>query len=622
MKQKINNLISKAKTINWFIVAKIVSLPVIAFLINFYLQLCQNDFVWRLARKFAFSWHVEKFWISTLVLLILLLFIVSVAGSFLVGSTIFIIAFILLGYADYLKMSLRTEPIYPDDLKMVTQWSLMSEMVGNFLFFVALLATIGVFIVLGYSIYKSFFFSKKKQILRVMTVIITSISLVYISQFNHENNLVRKAYNRTALWIPYSQKMNYYNTGFVAGFLYNLNVEVMDEPDGYSKDRINTITQKYNNIANRENEKLQDEVKPNIVYIMAESFSDPLRLNQLSILGDPLQEYRAVTNQTISGQMLSQGYGGGTANIEFEALTSFSLESFSPQLTTPYTMLLPKLKQVPSVVSFLGDQDYTTTAIHPYNTSMYKRKDVYKKMGFDSFISETDMQHKDTIDNNSYISDAAAFQEVLDILESSDQPQFIQLVTMQGHMPYNNRYKQLDYQVEIGEKKVTIENYLQDISYTSKALESFLNELTAMEEETLVVFWGDHLPSIYPEEILQKNTEAALHETEYFFFNSKMSQMTELEGVEGTISPIYFTPLLLKANSLKLSGFYAFLLELQQILPAFEKGIYLIDNRWESTLSLSPHQQLLYEEYRLIEYDIFAGNQYSIQTNFFEGSVS
>ena len=143
---------------------------------------------------------------------------------------------------------------------------------------------------------------------------------------------MRKAYNKTALWIPYSQKMNYYNTGFMGGFLYNLPVEAMEKPADYSQVNVERITKKYQKKA-----KTTSEEKPNIIYVMSESFSDPSRLNGLEILGgDPLQDYRTIADQTYSGQMLSQNYGGGTANIEFEALTGFSMELFNAQMTALY----------------------------------------------------------------------------------------------------------------------------------------------------------------------------------------------------------------------------------------------------------------------------------------------
>ena len=127
--------------------------------------------------------------------------------------------------------------------------------------------------------------------------------------------------------------------------------------------------------------------------------------------------------------MLSQNYGGGTANIEFEALTGFSMEPLNAQMTTPYTLLVPKLEKLPSLVSLLKDSGYETTAIHPYDTSMYKRKDVYQVLGFDQFLDQDTMTHRDKLENNPYISDESAYEEVLDQLDS-DTPQFLHLVTM------------------------------------------------------------------------------------------------------------------------------------------------------------------------------------------------
>lgn len=207
--------------------------------------------------------------------------------------------------------------------------------------------------------------------------------------------------------------MNYYNTGFMGGFLYNLPVDAMEKPENYSEAAVKKVTKTYEAKQNEE-----DTEKPNIVYVMSESFSDPARLKGLEVYGgDPLQDYRAVADKTYSGQMLSQNYGGGTANIEFEALTGFSMELFNAQMTTPYTMLVPEFQMFPSLVSTLKKRGYETTAIHPYNTSMYKRKDVYQTFGFDQFLDESTMKHTDKIENNPYISDEAAYREIFDQLE-------------------------------------------------------------------------------------------------------------------------------------------------------------------------------------------------------------
>lgn len=615
IKDSLNQLSVKQK--NWLKYTLVaISIVFVVGLSNLYLQWCQNDLSFDLAVKFAFSWHTEKFLLACLVLLMIFLFLVAVLGSFLFGTFFYLVGIGILGYANYLKMTYRQEPIYPDDLKMIKEFGLLKDMTGTTSFY--LLAGMILLVVAGgcWAIYRSFKKDKKFQAIRVITLFTTIFALIYISHFNNPNNLLRKAYNKTALWIPYSQKMNYYNTGFIGGFLYNLKIDPMEKPKGYSEEKIKEITSHYQKLADEKN-KTASEEQPNIIYVMSESFSDPSRLNGVEITGDPLADYYAVADQTYSGQMLSQNYGGGTANIEFEALTGFSMGLFNAQLTTPYTMLVPKMNQLPSIVSTLKDQNYHTTAIHPYNTSMYKRKDVYEVLGFDEFISENTMTYTDTIEDNPYISDASTYQEVMDLLKEDDTPQFIHLVTMQTHMPYDGKYQQLEYTAKTEDNSgiSSLENYLQDISYSSQSLKAFTEELKKLSRRTLVVFWGDHLPGIYSDTIQNSNEKHTLHETQFLMFDSQ----GELEKNEAPVtSPFYFAADLMNQTNQQTTGFYQLLLALQNELPAFERELYYQEGQWHREAQLNKKQAELYQAYEMIQYDIVSGEKYSLQTNFFE----
>ena len=95
---------------------------------NLFLQWCQNDLSVDLALKFAFSWHTEKFFLACFVLLIILIFLIALAGSVPLGSLTYVVAIGVLGFANYMKMSYRQEPIYPDDLKMITEIGLLKDM--------------------------------------------------------------------------------------------------------------------------------------------------------------------------------------------------------------------------------------------------------------------------------------------------------------------------------------------------------------------------------------------------------------------------------------------------------------------------------------------------------------
>ncbi|HFC9325972.1 TPA: LTA synthase family protein [Enterococcus faecium] len=617
MKRYISRLSTKQKKILKG-TATIISIFFLVVFSNLFLQWCQNDLSVDLALKFAFSWHTEKFFLACLVLLIILIFLIALAGSVPLGSLTYVVTIGVLGFANYMKMSYRQEPIYPDDLKMITEIGLLKDMTGTMLFTVILAAAGTVLGLFCWYMFRSLKKGRRFQLIRLTTLLVAIGLLGYISNFNNPDNLLRKAYNKTALWIPYSQKMNYYNTGFIGGFLYNLKVEPMDEPEGYSKAKIKEITEKYQKLADEKNKAVEEE-SPNIVFVMSESFSDPSRLNGVEVSGEPLADYYEVADQTYSGNMLSQNYGGGTANIEFEALTGFSMALFNAQLTTPYTMLVPKMDQLPSIVSALNAQSYQTTAIHPYNTSMYKREDVYQTLGFDQFISERTMTYTDTIENNPYISDESAYKEVMTLLKEEKAPQFIHLVTMQTHMPYNGKYDRLGYSAEIsdGSGTLDLENYLQDISYSSAALKQFTEELKNLSRRTLVVFWGDHLPGIYSDTIQAKNDKLTLHETQFLMFDSK-GKLEKQTTQDAITSPFYFAANLMEQTNQTTNGFYQLLLSLEQELPAFERELYYQNGQWYKEAQFNRSQQEIYDEYQLIQYDIVAGKQYSLADGFFE----
>ncbi|NTM03784.1 LTA synthase family protein [Enterococcus faecium] len=617
MKRYISRLSTKQKKILKG-TATIISIFFLVVFSNLFLQWCQNDLSVDLALKFAFSWHTEKFFLACLVLLIILIFLIALAGSVPLGSLTYVVTIGVLGFANYMKMSYRQEPIYPDDLKMITEIGLLKDMTGTMLFTVILAAAGTVLGLFCWYMFRSLKKGRRFQLIRLTTLLVAIGLLGYISNFNNPDNLLRKAYNKTALWIPYSQKMNYYNTGFIGGFLYNLKVEPMDEPEGYSKAKIKEITEKYQKLADEKNKAVEEE-SPNIVFVMSESFSDPSRLNGVEVSGEPLADYYEVADQAYSGNMLSQNYGGGTANIEFEALTGFSMALFNAQLTTPYTMLVPKMDQLPSIVSALNAQSYQTTAIHPYNTSMYKREDVYQTLGFDQFISERTMTYTDTIENNPYISDESAYKEVMTLLKEEKAPQFIHLVTMQTHMPYNGKYDRLGYSAEIsdGSGTLDLENYLQDISYSSAALKQFTEELKNLSRRTLVVFWGDHLPGIYSDTIQAKNDKQTLHETQFLMFDSK-GKLEKQTTQDAITSPFYFAANLMEQTNQTTNGFYQLLLSLEQELPAFERELYYQNGQWYKEAQFNRSQQEIYDEYQLIQYDIVAGKQYSLADGFFE----
>ncbi|MGB7473994.1 LTA synthase family protein [Trichococcus sp.] len=586
--------------------------------VHLFLQWTQNDLDAGLVVNFVFAWHTEKFLISTGVLMTLGLWLWALVGNIRLANALLLLSGGILGMATYEKMLQRNEPVYPSDLKMLTEATFLLEMLNGRTLAVLSFALIALLAFVFFSFRKSQKTVKLGWKSRVLMLVATSLALSYAGQFQQEGNLLKKAYDRTAYWIPYSQQMNYYNTGFVAGFLYNLSAAPMEVPADYSQEKIDELKVTYQQFADEINaERTAVLPETNVIYIMNESFADPLELEGLDLKSDPIPFTRALMDTSYSGELLSQGYGGGTANIEFEALTGFSMEPFASNITTPYTQFLSSQDDFPSVVSRLEEAGFRTTAIHPYNTTMYKRLENYETLGFDSFLYEDTMTNTKKLDTNPYISDEAAYAEIVAILKASEEKDFIHLVTMQNHTPYQNKYTVTPSAAETGIASQTIRNYLQDLQYSDQALADLLTALEGWNEPTVVVFWGDHWPSVFGEDLYALNTIQNMHETPMFIYSNTDENQKDL----GVTSPIYFFPEVLELSGSRVTAFEALLMALQEQVPAFEKTLYVNGNTGEYVSSreeLSEQAKSLLADYDLIQYDTTTGNRYAESNGFFQ----
>lgn len=190
---------------------------------------------------------------------------------------------------------------------------------------------------------------------------------------------------------------------------------------------------------------------------------------------------------------------------------------------------------------------------------------------------------------------------------------------MQGHMPYAEKYSEKHFTVSQSERSEEIQNYLEDIYISSNAFNQFIEKVTSREKRTIVVFYGDHLPGIYGEDILEKNSFEIVHQTPFIIFDNKNQiDRNDLSGSGSMIvSPVYFSNLVLNNTSLPFSGYYQLLNNLYQKLPAFENGYYYNGKDWNKKITDSQTLNL-YKEYMMIQYDIIQGKKYSEKFGFFD----
>lgn len=577
------------------------------------------------AWQFRSAAYPAMFALGFLVLWLLVSLIHALTGRLSVTVAVTACLTLALAYADYNKLSVRREPIYPDDMRFTGQIGFLMHMVGPWTV-VVLTGSLVVAAALGFVVVRALSrrfpaslravrdprTRRRRAVVRAVTGSACLLLLAYLSQFNSPGNLARGAYEALgATWRPYSQENNYLSNGFVGGFLNNVDVPSHRAPAGYSRAEMDRIVARYQHEAERINRSREPGrlAHVNVVLVLSESFSDPEALAGVNVKHDPIPFTRRLMSRTTSGSMFAQDIGGGTANMEFEALTGMSASQLPSQLEVPYNQLVPQYRTFPSAVSWLEGAGHRTVAIHPYTPTMYRRNDVYRTFGIDHFIHDTTMHEQRRSGHHGFISDASAFHEVERTLRRSSKPVLVNLVTMQNHMPYSGRY---DDPVRVtagdGTPLPDIGQYARGLEHTDRALRQFIARLRASQEKTVVVFYGDHLPGGYPQSVFAANGNLAMHRTPFFVWANFPGPTSS----QPTTSPAHFMDLALQRADAAVPPYYAMLSELRHAVPAMEDGLLLGPHGGRLRPDhLSARTSRLLHDYRLVQYDLSVGHRYS-----------
>jgi phosphoglycerol transferase MdoB-like AlkP superfamily enzyme len=287
-----------------------------------------------------------------------------------------------------------------------------------------------------------------------------------------------------------------------------------------------------------------------------------------------------------------------------------SLSQFNSAMDTPYQMLIPNYRSFPSAVEVFNQLGHETLAIHPYDATMYQRDHVYPILGFDKFVSRKEMTYRGRREDNPYIADMAAFRETLDAIEGTEEPLFVNLVTMQNHAPYAGKYADpIDVEGVSPEAAESIGQYARGLRLSDRAIARFIKQLDRSDEKTVVVFYGDHRPAGLPESVFEQNSDRVMHETPFFIY----ANFGEPEPVElPTTSPIFFMPHVFEMVGAPLPPYYAMLSELEEHVSAMQHGAMV--SHWDYDLTpeeLTPEARELLRDYRLVQYDLSVGRRWA-----------
>lgn len=567
----------------------------------------------------AINWiyfYNMQFILSFVVIYAIYILVYNLIGKVFLSMVLTSCTLVILCIVNYLKLIFRGDPLYPSDFTQITHMQSVIPMVMDY-FSWSYIFVIILSIVVG--IYMRRYIQNVKIHLGIRASLVVGSIFVLYAYGNFANTFMNKVFQKSGVdFVLWNQNENYASNGFVLGFISNLDTTVMEKPKNYSKENMlqiaNDIKKQYSgNIGNQ-----QKKEKPNIIFVMSESFWDPTKVTNLSFSEDPVPNLHHYIENFPGGQTISPTFGGNTANVEFEALTSYSMSLLKPG-SIPYQQVITNKKEIPSIPTALKKEGYYTSAIHSFGRTFFKRDDVYKVLGFDKFNAEDTMKNVD-IDGD-YISDLAMSKEIIAELEKQKQPTFIHAVTMQNHFPFTeDRFGENLIEIsglENEESKGELETYTEGLRRSDEALQYLIEQLDNLDRPTLLVFFGDHLPSL--------GTNKSFYKENGYITNEKtpserlaMAQTPLLMYANfdmpndnlGLVSPIHFSNLIFDYAGLNKSLFYQFLSELYKEIPVLRDELK-VDKNGEVINDLTKKQKEMLEQYKMLQYDLLVGNQYS-----------
>ena len=237
--------------------------------------------------------------------------------------------------------------------------------------------------------------------------------------------------------------------------------------------------------------------KPNVICIMSESYGDLRNIRDIDTSEPVMPFYDSLLSSTIHGKLCVSIFAGGTCNTEFEFLTGCSVSGLLAG-SSVYTFYVND--EMPSALPYIYRQNgYQTLAIHPFDREWWDRDEAYPLLGFDRFLSDEDFTDPKIV--RRYISDQSAFERIVSEYENRDldKPMFTFCVTMQNHADYSQEYDNMAYDIHLQNMEKDYpytEQYLSLLRESDDALKYLIEYFENVDEPTIIVFFGDHYPTL------------------------------------------------------------------------------------------------------------------------------
>ena len=535
--------------------------------------------------------------------------------SLIINSIFYLVIFTV----NRTKVIYRNAPLRVSDLRLALEALNMSKNSFAPDIYGLLVCIIGIiFLILLALIFKSEKLKIKDRLIAIVTVIVSSLLL-----FNF-------VYTKDSLYYKLPLKGNSFNLidqfnskGFNYTFLFYLEKSFVKAPEGYSEKEIKErdVLDHSENI-----EAIKNMERPNIIWIMGEAFTDLSQDPHFTFTpeNDPNKNLKILqANSVMQGRIVTPSFGGGTGDTEFDVLTGTLTINCAPDESFAFNAIKRDVGSMPNLLKSIG---YKTMAFHPGYAWFYGRQNVYPKLGLDDNFFLEDIENP--INKGDYLSEEQ-FTEIyinrfLEAIKNSDEPVFSYAVDIQNHGPYfYDKYgENLPYQCSVNLSEEAANNfgsYFLGVKDMDNMLGEVYKMMNEIDEPTIMVFYGDHLPglgsdpSAYDEIGIKLSHENLEKEIEFYstpyviLANEKGRALMNRDNVEvrdgNAVSANYLSSMVLDMlNYNKVDNFFIYNSEVRKRLPIISRNFVFDGVNTYPRNDAKGNTKAYYDDYRRYEY--------------------
>lgn len=397
---------------------------------------------------------------------------------------------LVIGIINGCVLANRVTPFNAQDLKVAADGLSLLTNYFNPLEMIFVLIGIAVAIIWIVSMYKrgAIYEGKVRRLLAVVIIAASAVSYGVFTNLAIEYRVVSTYFGNIAFayqdyGLPYCFMASIFNTG-------------IGEPNGYDEEAIVEITD--NRKYTESTTSIPEEERPNIVVIQLESYFDVEEAEFFDVSSDASPNLRKMYEKYSTGYFKVPSVGAGTANTEFEVLTGMNLRYFGPG-EYPYKTTL-KEQYCESAATALASLGYGTHSLHNNGGNFYSRAKVFNNIGFDSYTSKEFMNILQLTENG-WAKDDILVEHIVNAMDSTKQQDFVFGISVQGHGEYPTEPilenpKIFVQGIEDEETKNRWEYYVNQVYEMDAFAGKLVETLDERGEPTVVVFYGDHLPTM------------------------------------------------------------------------------------------------------------------------------